>query len=58
MAVLWYYKYRIDFMKEEPAEEQLDVYRHCGWDRFFWVVMRKLNFVPAVLRDKGPHRQL
>ncbi|MEL7567996.1 MAG: DUF2812 domain-containing protein [Dehalobacterium sp.] len=25
-------KYRIDFIKEEPSREQLDVYHDCGWD--------------------------
>jgi len=25
-------KYRIDYIKEEPSQEQLDVYHDCGWD--------------------------
>lgn len=25
-------KYRIDYLKEAPSQEQLDVYRDCGWD--------------------------
>ncbi len=25
-------KYRIDMLKEAPAQEQLDVYQACGWD--------------------------
>lgn len=25
-------KYRIDYLKEKPSEEQLDVYHNCGWD--------------------------
>ena len=24
--------YRIDIIKEEPSQEQLDVYHDCGWD--------------------------
>lgn len=25
-------KYRIDYLKEAPSQEQLDVYRDCGWN--------------------------
>nr|WP_282433727.1 DUF2812 domain-containing protein [Desulfosporosinus hippei] len=25
-------KYRIDYLKEAPSQEQLDVYHDCGWN--------------------------
>ena len=25
-------KYRIDYLKGAPSQEQLDVYHDCGWD--------------------------